>query len=158
MNYAYVFRSRPYVTSQSPSALPVASVAGFTLIELMVAVGIVAILAAIAYPSYLSQVKKSRRSAAEAVLMDIAQRQQQYLLDARSYAPDVPTLKATIPSDVASFYTVQICQSATGACTVPAGTPPAFAAVATPIAGTTQAGDVTLSIDNTGAKTPASVW
>jgi type IV pilus assembly protein PilE len=131
---------------------------GFTLIELMVAVAIVAILAAIAYPSYLREMKKGRRAAAESTLMDIAQREQQYVLDARSYAPDVPTLNATIPSDVSTFYSIQICQSAAPPCTPPGGTPPAFAAVATPLSGTPQAGDATLSIDNAGVRTPANVW
>jgi type IV pilus assembly protein PilE len=59
---------------------------GFTLIELMVTVAIVAILAAVAYPSYQNQVKRGRRAAAQAHLMDIAQRQQEYLLDGRGAA------------------------------------------------------------------------
>ncbi|BCX81041.1 type IV pilus assembly protein PilE [Methylomarinovum caldicuralii] len=46
---------------------------GFTLIELMLAVAIAAILAAIAYPSYLEQVRKSRRSDAIAALLKTAQ-------------------------------------------------------------------------------------
>ncbi|BCX88537.1 type IV pilus assembly protein PilE [Methylomarinovum tepidoasis] len=46
---------------------------GFTLIELMIAVAIAAILAAIAYPSYLEQVRKSRRSDAIAALLKTAQ-------------------------------------------------------------------------------------
>jgi type IV pilus assembly protein PilE len=118
----------------------------------MVAVAIVSILATIAYPSYLSQMRKGRRSEAESTLMDIAQRQQQYLLDARSYAPDVTTLNTTIPGDVSAFYTITICQTATGACAAPGGTPPAFAAIAAPKAGTPQASDYTLTIDNTGTK------
>jgi type IV pilus assembly protein PilE len=146
------FPSRPHCWGPTPVAR------GFTLIELMVAVAIVAILATIAYPLYLSQMKKGRRAAAESTLMDIAQREQQYLLDARSYAPDVPTLNVTIPSDVATFYSIQICQSTAPPCTPPGGTPPAFVAVATPLNGTPQAGDATLSIDNAGVKTPANVW
>jgi type IV pilus assembly protein PilE len=123
---------------------------GFTLIELMVAVGVVAILAAIAVPTYTSAMVKGRRSDAESTLMDIAQRQQQYFLDARGYAPNAAALNYTMPVAVSPFYTIAIVSAA--------GNPPTFTATATPIPGTQQASDVTLTIDNTGAKTPSSVW
>jgi type IV pilus assembly protein PilE len=123
---------------------------GFTLIELMVAVAVIGILTAIAYPSYQAHVIKSRRSAAQASLMEIAQRQQQYLLDARSYAPDLSTLGVTIPANVSSFYTL--------ATAATAGPPATFTATATPIAGTAQASDTALGINQAGVKTPATVW
>ena len=47
--------------------------AGFTLIELMVTVAIVAILAAIAYPSYQNHVLKTRRTAAQGCLLEHVQ-------------------------------------------------------------------------------------
>ncbi|WP_355661990.1 type IV pilin protein [Halomonas salifodinae] len=47
--------------------------AGFTLIELMIAVAVVAILASIAYPSYTRYVERSKRTDAHAGLMDAAQ-------------------------------------------------------------------------------------
>jgi type IV pilus assembly protein PilE len=122
-------------------------VAGFTLVELMVVVAIVGILAAIAYPSYMDKIMRGRRSAAEAYLMDLAQRQQQYFTDARVYAPDVATLNDPVPGEVVNYYAVQI---ATGA------TPPTFVITATAIG--TQASDGNLTIDNTGAKTPTSRW
>jgi type IV pilus assembly protein PilE len=130
---------------------------GFTLVELMVTVAIVAILLSIAVPSYAVFMKKSRRADTESSLMDIAQREQQYLIDARAYAPDIATLSTTVPADVSAYYTIQICQT-TVPCAAPGGTPPTFAIIATPIAGTAQAGDYTLTLDNTGAKTPTSVW
>lgn len=128
---------------------------GFTLIELMITVVIIAILSAIAYPLYLHQLVEGRRSAAESTLMDIAQREQQYLLDQRQYASgaDATTvstnLGVTIPSNVSQYYTVAIVSGAT---------PPTFTATATPIAGSLQAGDYTLSIQQDGTKTPTGVW
>jgi type IV pilus assembly protein PilE len=123
---------------------------GFTLIELMIAVAIVTILASIAYPSYQSHLVKARRSAAQGHLMDIAQMQQRYLLDARSYAPDMLTLNMTTPNDVSSYYTIAITNTP--------GPPPTFTATATPKAGTSQASDVPLSIDNVGVKMPTNIW
>jgi type IV pilus assembly protein PilE len=123
---------------------------GFTLIEMMVVVVTVAILVAIAYPSYTRYLIRGNRSAAEAHLMDIAQLQQRYLLDARSFAPDLATLNVTPPSSVSAYYTITIAANA--------GPPPGFTATATPKAGTAQASDVTLSIDAAGVKTPANLW
>ena len=130
---------------------------GFTLVEVMVTVAIVSILFAIAVPSYSIFMKRSRRADTEAAMLDIAQRQQQYLIDARAYAPDLVTLGTNLPADVAAYYNVQICQT-TVPCAAPGGAPPTFAIIATPIAGSPQAGDFTLTVDSTGAKTPASVW
>ena len=130
---------------------------GFTLIELMVTVVIVAILASIAFPSYATFMKKSRRGDTESVMMDIAQREQQYLLDTRTYAPTVAVLNTSIPVVVSSYYTIRICRTAVP-CAAPGGAPPTFVVIATPIAGSAQAGDPTLTLDNTGAKSPTSVW
>lgn len=47
--------------------------AGFTLIELMIVIAVVAILAAIAIPGYREQVRKTRRSTATAELLAVAQ-------------------------------------------------------------------------------------
>jgi len=62
---------------------------GFTLIELLVTVAIVAILGAVAYPSYLNYTQQARRSEAQAKLLDIANRQELYYLDHHTYAADL---------------------------------------------------------------------
>jgi len=60
---------------------------GFTLTELLIAVAIVGILAAVAYPSYLEQIRKTRRADAEAVLMQAAQFMERIYSESGCYNP-----------------------------------------------------------------------
>jgi type IV pilus assembly protein PilE len=77
---------------------------GFTLIELMIVVAIIALLAAVGYPSYRTHVAKGQRSAGQQFLADISQRQEQYLLDRRQYATAYGTgasgLGLTLPNGI----------------------------------------------------------
>jgi type IV pilus assembly protein PilE len=123
---------------------------GFTLIELLITVAIVGVLAAIAYPSYRSYVVRNNRAAAQSALMDISQRQQQYVIDNRAYAATTSALNLTPPANVSAQYTISIATTA--------GPPPTFTATATPVAGGTQSADGALSIDQAGNKTPAGKW
>jgi len=120
---------------------------GFTLIELIITIAIIGILAVLAYPSFERYIIKGKRVSAQTHLVDIAQRQQQYLLDARSYATTVAALSMTTPTDVSSYYDIAI-----GIIT---GPPIGFNISAQPKAGTSQAADKckTLNINNTGDKT-----
>jgi type IV pilus assembly protein PilE len=59
---------------------------GFTLIEVMMAVVVVAILAAIAYPSYQEHVAKSRRAEGKSALLKAAQVQERFFTDKNRYA------------------------------------------------------------------------
>jgi type IV pilus assembly protein PilE len=59
---------------------------GFTLLEVMIACAIVAILAAIAYPSYVSSVQKSRRAEAKAALLGVASQLERYTTEKGTYA------------------------------------------------------------------------
>jgi len=122
--------------------------AGFTLIELLVAVAIVGILAAIAYPSYQDQVRKSRRAEAQSFLMAVAARQQQFLLDTRAYALSVAAIGIPIPAAVSSHYTLGIA--------VAAGPPPTYTVTATPSGTQAYESCGTLSIDQAGAKTAST--
>ena len=58
---------------------------GFTLIEIMVTVAIVAILATIAYPSYTDYIRRGRITEATTGLQDSRVRMEQFFLDNRSY-------------------------------------------------------------------------
>ncbi len=65
---------------------------GITLIELLVAVAIVGILTAIAYPSYQGQVLKARRTEGQALLLDVAGRQEQYFSNNKTFTTDMTQL------------------------------------------------------------------
>lgn len=123
---------------------------GFTLIELVIVVAVIGILVAVAFPSYQAHLRKGNRAAAQSYLMDVAQKQQQYLLDNRAYAATETALNATQPADVSKYYTVAI--------TADPGPPPTFTLTATPKAGTMQASESTLSIDQAGQKLPSDKW
>jgi type IV pilus assembly protein PilE len=59
---------------------------GFTLLEVMIACAIVAILAAIAYPSYKTSIQKSRRADATTALLGVASQMERYSTEKGTYA------------------------------------------------------------------------
>jgi type IV pilus assembly protein PilE len=122
--------------------------------ELMIAVAVIAILAKIAYPSYLEYMKRAYRSAAQSFMLDLANREQQYLLDNRSFiggSSAVTTLiPVGVPPEVSAYYTVTI--------TATAGPPPTFQVTATPKSGTVIASEAPFTIDQDGTKLPSGKW
>lgn len=121
---------------------------GFTLIELMVTVVVVAILAAMIIPSYRNYVIKSNRSAAESFMLSIANKQEQYILDARAYTATLGAngLGLSIPADIAKNYSFSIAVSN------PTSSTPTYAITATPTVtqNDTQCG--VIATDQTGNK------
>jgi len=73
---------------------------GFTLLELMIIVAMVAILASIAVPSYKSHIDKSKEAEAQAALLSFANTMSQYYLDGMTYLGAAGT--KAVPSDTGS--------------------------------------------------------
>ena len=139
----------PTIRCAPKSARARVATAGFTLTELLVAVVIVGILATIALPTYQEHLRKGRRSAAQSFMIEVATREQQYLIDARSYAwgtGALAQLNLEVPADVSRFYTVTIEPAAPTP-------PPSYTITATPIAGSAQVRDGVLTLGHEGAKT-----
>ena len=130
---------------------------GFTLIEMLIVMVVIGILAAIAYPSFTGQLRKSTRAAAQAVMMDIANKEQFYLQSQRTYwdcaspCASFATIGVALPTDVSNFYDLGIVKDDTA-------TPPTFTITATPKAGTRQVADGALTLNQKNDKTPSNKW
>ena len=134
---------------------------GFTLIEVMIVVVVIAILAAIAYPSYQAYIIRANRSAAQQLMLAIASRQEQHMLDARTYTATIGPGGLNLTQDGWDCTSTPTqCTSGRYTVTSPlvAGPPPGYTLTATPVAGTPQATDGVLTLNNLGTKTPADKW
>jgi type IV pilus assembly protein PilE len=67
------------------------------MIELLVVLVIISILSVVAYPAYTQFTVKAKRSAAHAMLTQVADRQQQFFMDNKRYATDLTELN--FPAD-----------------------------------------------------------
>jgi type IV pilus assembly protein PilE len=134
-----------------------------TLIELVIAMVIVAVLASIAIPSYNAYVLKSHRTEAKTTLLDLASMEERFFSTTNTYsqAPsDLGYALANFPiNTVSNYYTISVPAGAFIAATppsalAPAGSPATYGFTATAIG--LQANDTacaTLSISSNGTKT-----
>ncbi len=133
---------------------------GFTLIELMIAVAIIGILAAVAIPSYTRYIERGYRANARTALLEVAQFMERYrsvnfrfsTTAGGTTAPSLPTRLQTAPSEGETKYTI----------TVSSVSDMDFTLTATP-SGWTDASCGTLTLTNLGTKasgtgTTASCW
>ena len=126
---------------------------GFTLVEIMVAVAVIGVIAAIAVPSYLRYVTDARRTDATVFLIEAAGEQVRRRAETNRYADDLTGLgypNATMLTP-AGHYRVSVVPASTTAST--------FELVAEPVAGGPQAGDAAcpdLRINSTGRRWSSS--
>ena len=122
---------------------------GFTLIEMMVVVAVISVLAAIAIPSYQEYVLRANRSDAKDKLAEIAFEQERFANRNRRYTLDMTELG----------YAADPAPSSQGLYTVDAAVCPGsnvrtcVVLTATPLVGSAQAADGTLTLDTRGLKT-----
>lgn len=119
---------------------------GFTLMELMIAVAIVGILSAIAYPAYQEYLYKTRRSDGQAALMNLSTYMEHYYTENNTYASATLSALGLTNTSQQGYYTVAITSSSATAYTL----------TATPVS--PQTGDTTcptLTLTNTNVKGPS---
>lgn len=120
---------------------------GFTLIEMLIAVAILGIIAAIAFPSYQEQVRKSKRKDAVYALTDIANRMERYYSENNTYViTDLTDINLDDPATSPDgLYTLQVRGLAT-----------TYTARAIPVTGKSQASDsscTAFQLTSVGART-----
>jgi type IV pilus assembly protein PilE len=128
---------------------------GFTLMELMIAVVIVGILAAIALPSYKEYVKKASRAAAQTELLDLASIQEKIFLNSNSYSASITAAYTGNASGGLGRTSGRTNDGKYDLSIVAPGQ--TYTITATPVAGTTQAGDGNLTISENGQRLWGSV-
>lgn len=117
---------------------------GFTLIELLITLVIIAILTAIAVPSYRKYVVRTNRTDAQRALVDLAARQERSFYSSNTYAKSVTALGGT-SSMAGANYSVSVASASTTAYVM--------TATATGTQKNSDAQCQTLSLSNTGART-----
>jgi len=82
---------------------------GFTLIEVLTVVIIISLLAAISYPSLLSQANKAKQSEAKQYVGTLNRSQQAYFLEKNEFAPDMASLINPVPESTNNYdYTFKV--------------------------------------------------
>ena len=153
---------------------------GFTLIELLVVVVIAAILLSIAVPSYMSQIRQSRRTDAKTAILELSGREERYLTTNPAAYTNNPAFLGYVSFGVGNpigsgYYYLTVCSPATATCVPGLNMPnppaaPSYTIVASPVPGQSQVNDQQCqlfavdsggqqyAVDNTGSGQTQYCW
>jgi len=129
---------------------------GFTLMEVMVTVAVLAILGIVAVPSYFNYLTESRRAEAYTTLLALAQAEEQWFTNNNTYTNSVASLTPLIPAIIANNV-----NQGNYAFTIPVANGTTFTVQADAVAGGPQAGDTgctTITLTAAGVQGPAACW
>lgn len=124
---------------------------GFTLIELMIVLAVVAILTAVSYPVYRQHIIRGNREGAKAELVEIAAQQEKIYLNSDAYTSSITAaytgtsaggLGRTTGKTANSRYSLSIVTAAQS-----------YTVTATPVSGSVQASDGNLVVASDGTRT-----
>lgn len=87
---------------------------GFTLIELMIVISILAIVIAFGWPSYRDQVIKARRADGTIFLLELADLQERFFIDQGTYTTTIGDLGFASTTHEDGFYTATLAAGSTG--------------------------------------------
>jgi type IV pilus assembly protein PilE len=107
-------RTKRFSLQRQDSPMRLRRSLGFTLLELMIAVAIVAILARVAYASYIKSITKTRRAAAEACLMNFADYMERYYATNQRYDQTAAATPVTMTTAVLQALNLQCSLATTG--------------------------------------------
>jgi len=139
-----------FLPTAAARARPSRALRGFTLIEVMIALAVIAILSAIAYPQYTQQVVRASREAAQAELLELAAIQEKIYINSSGYASSISGayngtsaggLGVTSGKSRDGRYTFSLTAAGQN-----------YTLTATPVGGTTQAADGELTLAGSGQR------
>jgi len=125
---------------------------GFTLIELMIVVVIVAVLGAIALPAYQQYARETKRADAQSALLRIANLQEKFFSNNNQYATSTTTLGYAVNPAVSNDGYWSIAVATVGA------PPTSFTLTAAPAGGHVDGDCPAITLTSAGLRGPATCW